>query len=261
MGIGLIAGKGELPKVFVREARKRGEEVFTVGIKGITEMETDESLPIGKVGRLIKLLRKRGVKELVMLGKFEHRLIYSALLFFDPKGISILKRATDRRPASLIKAFMEVMEEEGFRFLDPRPFLEGILAKEGTMGRVKPSPQALEDGHFGFFVARELAELDVGQTIVVKDKAVVAVEAMEGTQETILRGGKLAGKGTRVVKVARKSQDFRIDVPTVGLQTLEAMARIRADALFLEAGKVYVLDKENFLKKADRLSIAVVGLC
>jgi DUF1009 family protein len=261
MPIGLIAGSGRLPQLFKEEASKKGEEVVVVGVKGITDMPADEYLPVGKVGRLIKFFRKRGVDRVVMLGKFEHRLIYTSLIQFDLKALSVLRKAKDRRPANLIKAFMQVLEEEGMEFIDPRPFLENLLAEEDVMGRRKPSHEAMEDGIFGFLIAKEIAELDVGQTVVVKNKAVVAVEAMEGTQETIVRGGKLGGKKTRVVKVARKSQDFRIDVPTVGPDTLKAMREAGADALFLEAGKVYLLDKEKFLREADRLGISVVGLC
>ncbi len=261
MPIGLIAGKGKLPQVFREEAQKKGEEVVVVGVKGITDMPADEQIPVGKVGRLIKTFRKRGVDRVVMLGKFEHRLLYSSLLSFDMKAFSVLRRAKDRRAANVIKAFMEVLEEEGFRFIDPKPYLESLLSEEGVMGRREPSEEAMEDGVFGFLIAKEIAELDVGQTVVVKERAVVAVEAMEGTQETIRRGGKLGGKGVRVVKVARKSQDFRIDVPTVGVETLELMKEVGADALFLEAGKVYMVDKTKFLRLADRLNISVVGLC
>ncbi|RLJ70659.1 hypothetical protein BCF55_0940 [Hydrogenivirga caldilitoris] len=261
MPIGLIAGKGRLPEVFREKVIERGEELVVVGVKGITEMEADEILPVGKVGRLVKLFKKKGVDKVVMLGKFEHRLIYTSILHFDMKAFSVLRRAEDKRPASLIKAFMSSLEEEGFEFIDPRPYLESLLAQEGIMGRRVPSEEAMEDGLFGFLIAKEIAELDVGQTVVVKNKAVVAVEAMEGTQEAIRRGGKIGGKGTRVVKVARKNQDFRIDVPTVGLETLDVLKEIRADALFLEAGKVYILDKDKFLQKADRFGISVVGLC
>ena len=261
MPIGLIAGKGRLPQVFREQAEKAGREVFSVGVKGITDSQVDELLPLGRVGKLVKLFKKRGIREVVMLGKFEHRLIYSELLNLDLKGLLILKRAKDRRPASLIRAFMDALEEEGFEFIDPTPYLKELLAGEGVMGRREPSEEAMEDGIFGFLIAKELAQLDIGQTLVVKNKAVVAVEAMEGTQETIRRGGKIGGKGTRVVKVARKNQDFRIDVPTVGLETLEVMKEVKAEALFLEAGKVYIVDRERFLRTADRLGIPVVGLC
>jgi len=209
----------------------------------------------------MKFFKKKGVSKIVMLGKFEHRLIYSSFLNFDIQALNVLRRAKDRKPASLIKAFMEVFEEEGFEFIDPRPFMENLLVEEGVMGRRKPTGEAEEDGLFGFLIAKEIADLDIGQTLVVKNKAVVAVEAMEGTQATIKRGGELAGRGTRVVKVARKNQDFRIDVPVVGPETLEAMGAVGADALFLEAGKVYVIEKEKFARYADRLGISVVGLC
>ena len=261
MPIGLIAGRGRLPQIFKESAEKAGREVYSVGVKGITDFQVDELLPLGRVGKLVKLFKKKRVREVVMLGKFEHRLIYSGLLGFDLKALSILRRAKDRRPASLIRAFMEALEEEGFEFIDPTPYLKDLLAEEGVMGRKQPSEEAMEDGIFGFLIAKELAQLDVGQTIVVKDKAVVAVEAMEGTQETIRRGGKIGGKGIRIVKVARKNQDFRIDVPTVGMETLEVMKEVKADALFLESGKVYIVDKERFLRTADRLGIPVVGLC
>ena len=261
MPIGLIAGKGRLPEVFKEEAQKKGESVVVVGVKGITDMPADDYLPPGKVGKLIKTFKKKGVDKVVMLGKFEHRLIYTSMLQFDLKALSVLRRSKDRRAVSIVRAFMELLEEEGFEFIDPKPFLENLLAQEGVMGRREPTAEAMEDGTFGFLIAKEVAELDIGQTVVVKDKAVVAVEAMEGTQETIKRGGELGGKGTRVVKVARKRQDFRIDVPTVGVDTLSALKSARADALFLEAGKVYIIDREKFLRTADRLGIPVVGLC
>ncbi len=256
----LLAGAGKLPQNFVDEANKRGIKVFRVGVKGVTDHEADVYLPMGKVGRLVKLLKERGIKKITMLGKFEHRYIYTELLRFDFKALSLLRRAKDRKPASLIKAFIGMLEEEGFEVFDPKPVLESILANEGKMGNLMPGKSALEDGRFGFGIAKEVAQLDVGQTIVVKDMAVVAVEAMEGTQETIKRAGKLAGKGCRVVKVARKEQDFRIDVPTVGEDTLKAMKSIKADTLFLEAGKVFIIDKPSFLSLADSYGIAVYGL-
>jgi len=261
MGIGLIAGRGRLPEVFREEAIKRGEEVVTIGIEGVTSINSDYSIPVGKVGKLIKILEERDARKLVMLGKFEHRLIFTSLLSFDLTGLSILRKARDRKPETIVRTFIEVLEGKGFEFIDPRPYLTQILAREGPLTRVKPSREAMEDGLFGMPIAKEIASLDVGQTVVVKNKAVVAVEAMEGTQETIKRGGKLAGKGTRVIKVARRDQDFRIDVPGVGLETLEAMREIGADALFIEAEKVFVIDGEKFYRTAERYRISVYGLC
>jgi DUF1009 family protein len=255
-----VAGSGSLPTAFVKKAKELGDEVFVVGVKGITSIEANVYLPLGKVGTLVKLLEKYNINKVVLLGKFEHKLLFSHLLTLDSLALKILKRAKDRRAQSLVRALMDELEEMGFEFIDPKPYLEELLAGKGTLNSVEPSSETMEDGLFGFPIAKEIAQLDVGQTIVVKEKTVVSVEAMEGTQETIYRAGKLAGRGCRVIKVARKSQDFRIDVPTVGLDTLEALRQIKADAIFLEAGKVYIVDKEKFLKLADRYKISVVGL-
>jgi DUF1009 family protein len=255
-----VAGSGSLPNAFVKKAQELGDEVFVVGVKGITSIEANAYLPLGKVDTLVKLLEKHHINKLVLLGKFEHKLLFSHLLTLDSLALKILKRAKDKRAQSLVRALMDELEEMGFEFIDPKPYLEELLAGKGTLNSLEPSSQAMEDGLFGFPIAKEIAQLDVGQTIVVKEKTVVSVEAMEGTQEAIYRAGKLAGKGCRVIKVARKNQDFRIDVPTVGLDTLEALRQIKADALFLEAGKVYIVDKDKFLKLADRYKISVVGL-
>lgn len=260
MKVCLVAGSGSLPTTFVKKAKELGDEVFVVGVKGITSIEADAYLPLGKVGTLVKLLEKHNINKIVLLGKFEHKLLFSHLLTLDSLALKILKRAKDKRAQSLIRALMDELEEMGFEFIDPKPYLEELLAGKGTLNSLEPSNQAMEDGLFGFPIAKEIAQLDVGQTIVVKEGTVVSVEAMEGTQETIYRAGKLAGKGCRVIKVARKNQDFRIDVPTVGLDTLEALRHIKADALFLEAGKVYIVDKDKFLKLADKYKISVVGL-
>ena len=260
MKLCLVAGSGSLPTAFVKKAKELGDEVFVVGVKDITSIEANAYLPLGKVGTLVKLLEKHDINKVVLLGKFEHKLLFSHLLTLDSLALKILKRAKDRRAQSLVRALMDELEEMGFEFIDPKPYLEELLAGKGTLNSLEPSSQAMEDGLFGFPIAKEIAQLDVGQTIVVKEKTVVSVEAMEGTQEAIYRAGKLAGKGCRVIKVARKNQDFRIDVPTVGLDTLEALRQIKADALFLEAGKVYIVDKDKFLKLADKYKISVMGL-
>ncbi|WP_448587899.1 LpxI family protein [Thermocrinis sp.] len=260
MKVCLVAGSGSLPSIFKKSAEEGGEEVFVVGVRGITSIDAHSYLPLGKVGSLVALLEKRGIKRIVLLGKFEHRLLFSHLLTLDGLALKILSKAKDKRPQSIIRALMEELEELGFEFIDPTPYLEDILAGRGLLNSVEPSEEAIEDGLFGFEIAKEIASLDVGQTVVVKQKTVVSVEAMEGTQEAIQRAGKVAGKGCRVIKVARKNQDLRIDVPTVGLQTIEALKSIKADALFLEAGKVYMVDKEKLLKLADKHRISVVGL-
>ncbi|MEJ7621455.1 MAG: UDP-2,3-diacylglucosamine diphosphatase LpxI [Aquificaceae bacterium] len=260
MKLCLIAGSGELPRVFLKSAREKGVEVFVAGVKGITDLQADEYFPLGRIERLLKTLEKKGIKDIVMLGKFEHSLIFSHLLTLDELAIRILRKAKDKKPQTLIKTLMEELEALGFEFPDPKPYLEELLAPAGKISSKEPSKEAMEDGLWGFPIARQIADLDVGQTIVVKDKAVVSVEAMEGTQKAIERAGELAGKGCRVIKVARRSQDFRIDVPTVGPKTIEAIKKIKGDTLFVESGKVYLLEKEKLIKLADKYGIAVYGL-
>ncbi|GAB6065056.1 UDP-2,3-diacylglucosamine diphosphatase LpxI [Aquifex pyrophilus] len=258
--IGLIAGAGSLPIEFKRSAQEKGEEVITIGVERITDFKTNYLLPLGKVGKLLKILERENIRKIVMLGKFEHRLIYTDFLKMDLTAFNLLRKAKDKRPETLIKVFMSFLEKKGFEFIDPKPYLSHILAERGSINGLVPNDELLENGLWGFRIAKELASMDIGQTVVVKDKAVVAVEAMEGTQETIRRGGKLAGRGTVVIKVARKNQDFRIDVPTVGPKTLEVMRKVGSFALFLEAGKVFITEKEEFINKSREYRIPVFGL-
>ncbi len=258
--LGLIAGHGELPKEFVEKAKQKGYEVISVGVEGITDFKTDYMVSFGKVGKLLKIFEKESVEGVVMLGKFEHKLIFLEILKMDWTTFNLLRKTKDRKPETLIRTFISFLEDKGFRVIDPKPILNELLAEEGSINSFPPDKEALEDARWGFPIAKELASLDIGQTIVVKNKAVVAVEAMEGTQETIRRAGSLAGRGTVVIKVARKNQDFRIDVPTVGEETLKVMKEAGAKALFLEAGKVYIVRKERFKELANRFKIAVYGL-
>ncbi len=256
----LIAGSGDLPKAFIENATRAGVDVFTVGVRGITSVKSDETLSLGNVKRLINLLEKKGIKDIVMLGKFEHKLIYTHLLSLDDLALSILKKAKNKKPQTIVKSFMEELESQGFNFVDPSPYLRSLLVEKGNIASVEPSEEIMEDALFGYPLAVEIASMDIGQTIVVKDKAVVSVEAMEGTQEAIKRAGQVAGSGCVVIKVARKNQDPRIDVPTVGLNTLELIKKIRGKALFIEAQRVYVLDKEKMIRFANAHSIVFYAL-
>ncbi len=256
----LVAGSGSLPQIFRKSAQESGLEVLTVGVKGITDIKADEYLPLGGIKRLVQLLEKKGIKDIVLLGKFEHKLIFTHLFGLDELAFKILRRARDKRPESVVRTLIEELQGMGFNFIDPKPYLSSLLIGPGRIGSLEPAQEVLESALFGFPIALEIASMDIGQTLVVKDKAVVSVEAMEGTQEAILRAGKLAGSGCIVIKVARRNQDFRIDVPTVGLKTLEVIRKIKGRALFIQAGKVYLLDKEKMISFADRYSIVLYAL-
>ncbi len=255
MKIVLIAGAGELPEVFVKNTKN--DDVFVIGAKDITTIKSDVVLSVGKISKLIDIIKAQKPDGIVMLGKFEHKLALNPRNY-DIRAISILASLKDKKPATIIKAFMKLLEKEGFNFIDPRPYLEDLLIKKtGVLNGISPSKEDLEDIEFGVNIAKEVATLDIGQTVVVKQKAVVAIEAMEGTDETVLRAFKIIGKGSIIIKSARKNQDFRIDVPTVGIRTLDVASKAKASVLAIQKNKVYVLEKERFLKNATKEGICI----
>ena len=270
MRIGLIAGNGRFPFLVLDGARSMGYDVTVVAIKEETFPEIDEAaargarpamvnwMSLGQLGKAIKVLREAGVTRAVMAGQVKHVKIFSGIVP-DMTLLSVLTRLKARNTDALISAVADVMREHGIELLDSTAFLAPLLAREGVLSRREPTPEEREDFEFGYRIADAIAALDVGQTIAVKHKAVVAVEAMEGTDEVIGRAGYLAGPGVRVVKVAKPNQDMRFDVPVVGLLTITAMRRAGASALSIDAGKTLVLDGEEFFASANEAGISIVG--
>ncbi len=265
MKVGLIAGAGSLPIEFLKSAKKKGVKVVIFGIKGITDpsLETFGKVvwvDFGKLQQLIDKLKEENVKDLVMLGKIEHRVLIENISDFDQRALQFLSKLRDKRAVPILKGIIDELEGEGFKFIDPLPFLERILVQEGILTSKEPDDKQKKDAEFGIKIAKAVADLDIGQTVVVKDQIVIAVEAIEGTDKCILRGGELGGEGTVVCKVARKNQDMRYDVPVIGIQTLKSMMKAKAKVLAVEAGKTYLIDKENFIKFADENGIVVIGI-
>jgi len=270
MRIGLIAGNGRFPFLVLDGARSMGHEVTVVAIKEETFPEIDEAaargsrpaavhwMSLGQLGKAIAVLQEAGVSQAVMAGQVKHVKIFSGVIP-DMTLLSVLRRLKARNTDALISAVAEVMREHGIELLDSTAFLAPLLAREGVLSAREPTPEEREDFTFGYRIADAIAALDVGQTIAVKHKAVVAVEAMEGTDEVIGRAGYLAGPGVRVVKVAKPEQDMRFDVPVVGLLTVTAMRRAGATALSIDAGKTLVLDGDEFFALANDAGIAIVG--
>ena len=213
---------------------------------------------LGQLGKCIKLLKAAGVSEAVMAGQVRHVKIFSGIIP-DLTLLSVLKRLKARNTDALISAVADVMKDEGIHLLDSTMFLAPLLAREGVLSNRAPDERERADLEFGYRIADAIAALDIGQTIAVKHKAVVAVEAMEGTDEVIGRAGHLAGPGVCVVKVAKPKQDMRFDVPVVGLATIQAMRIAGATTLSVDAGKTLVLDGEHVLASANDASIAIVG--
>jgi UDP-2,3-diacylglucosamine hydrolase len=266
--IGLIAGNGRFPFLALQGARSLGHDVTVVAVKEEAFPELEGAaraagadltwVSLGHLGKCIKVLKAAGVRQAVMAGQVKHAKIFSGILP-DLTLLSVLTRLKARNTDALISAVADVLKGEGIELLNSTAFLEPLLAKNGTLGRRAPGPDELDDFTFGYRMADQIASLDIGQTIVVKDKAVVAVEAMEGTDDVIARAGKIAGPGTRVVKVAKPNQDMRFDVPVVGVATIAAMRAAGATAITIDAGKTLVVDGQPFFDAADAAGIAVVG--
>jgi len=263
--LGLIAGNGRFPFLVAAGARKAGRRVVAIAIReeAFPELAShvDELhwVGLGQLGKCIDALRGAGVSEAVMAGQVQHKRIFSDIMP-DLKLIALLARLLVKNTDSLIGAVASALEGEGIRLLPSTSFIEDQLASAGAMTKRAPSKDERADIDYGRHIASTLTRLDLGQTVVIKGRAAVALEAMEGTDETIRRAGKLAGKGTVVVKLAKPAQDMRFDVPVVGRTTLETMSEAGAATLAVETGKTLLFDKTDFLAEADRRGIAVFGI-
>ena len=269
MPIGLIAGNGTFPFLVLRAARQLGHEVAIVAIegeawRGLETLAADlggtscEWVKLGQLGKCIGVLTAAGVTQAVMAGQVKHVKLFTDVMP-DLTLLSVLGRLRSKNTDALISAVADALQRQGIALMDSTALLGELVAKPGVLTRARPSEAIERDFAFGYGVADAVAGLDVGQTIVVKDRAVVAVEAMEGTDAAIARAGTLAGPGTRVVKVAKPAQDMRFDVPVVGVATIEAMRAAGADALSIDAGRTLVLDGDGFIEAADAAGIVVVG--
>jgi hypothetical protein len=266
--IGLIAGNGRFPFLVLDAARRLGHDVTIVAIKDEAWPDLESAataqrasfnwVSLGHLGKCIAILKGDGITQAVMAGQVKHVKIFSGIIP-DMTLMSVLMRLKAKNTDALIAAVADVMKDKGIELLDSTAFLQPLLAKAGVLTRRAPSDEEKEWLDFGYRMADAIAGLDIGQTIVVKDRAVVAVEAMEGTDEVIARAGRLAGPGTIVVKVAKPKQDMRFDVPVVGLPTIDAMRAAGATVLSLDAGKTLILDGESFVEAANAGGIAVVG--
>lgn len=263
--IGLIAGKGDLPRSIAEEAGRNGLRVVAVALDPVADPESlsaayiVESVNVGKLGKMIAALKKHGVKEAVFAGKVSKELLYKNRITPDARAIKLLFTLKDRKDDTIMLAITRELEKEGITLLDTAAFCPGLLSKEGVFTKKKPSSAQWKDIEFGFAAAKEMGRLDIGQTVVVKNRAVMAVEAIEGTDKAIERGGKLAVKGAVVVKVAKPRQDPRFDVPAIGKNTIESMAASNASVLAVEAGATIFMDKAASVRMADQAGIIIVG--
>jgi UDP-2,3-diacylglucosamine hydrolase len=268
MRLGLIAGNGRFPFLVLDAARAQGHEVTVVAVKeeALPELadaaarEPKASLhwvSLGQLGTCIRILKEAGATRAVMAGQVKHVKIFSGIVP-DLTLLSVLTKLRARNTDALISAVAEVLREHGIELMDSTSLLEPLLAREGTLTRRAPTPEEQADLAFGYRMADAIAGLDIGQSIAVRDKAVVAVEAMEGTDQMIRRAGELAG-GVRIVKVAKPNQDMRFDVPVVGAATIAVMKASGATTLSVDAARTLLVDGQAVIDAADAAGIAIVG--
>ncbi len=264
MNYGLIAGNGTFPFLVVEGARRQGVSLAVVAIREETDPRMNDIadniiwVGIGQLGKMISFFKKHNVEKAIMAGQVKHVQIFSGALP-DLRMVKMLWNLPRRNTDALIGGVANEMAKEGIELIDSTHFIEDQLAPEGVLTKRKPTDFERKNIEYGLHIADELGRLDLGQTVVVRGKACVAIEAMEGTDATIKRAGELANGKLTVVKVAKPDQDMRFDVPVVGVPTIETMIAAGATCLSITAGKTLIFDREKMLKLADANKICIVG--
>ncbi len=265
--VGLISGNGKLPLVIAEEVRKRGFDLYVSAITGETDPLLKERVAmlewakLGELGRVAKFFKRNEVSEVVMAGKITKTNLFHGDIKPDLEMIKVLASRRDHSDDSLLGGIADYLESKGIHLLATTTFLtEEALPKAGALTKRRPSSGEMKDIEFGWKLAKEMGRLDIGQTVVVKRQAILAVEAIEGTDEAIRRGGTLGKERTVVVKVAKPNQDMRFDVPTVGLGTLDAMIAVESNVLAFEAEKTIVVERDAFVEKANKHQISVLAV-
>lgn len=263
--IGLIAGNGEFPLFFARFAREQGKKIIAVALKEETTSTLEQDveklywLHLGQLKKLIKIFKKEDIKTAVMAGQVKHFRLFD-LLKLDSRAASLLSRLKDKRADTILAGVAEELSKEGIKLIDSTTFLSSFLPKEGILTSAKPTKSQWKDISFGYKIAKNIAGLDIGQTVVVKDRAVLAVEAMEGTDETIKRGGKFGRGDVVVVKVSKPQQDRRFDIPIIGETTIHVLREAKVSVLAFSAEATLLLDREKVIRLANDEKICLIAV-
>lgn len=262
--LGIIAAAGEIPNLVQKSASEKGLSCVIAAIKGHAErsslagMDYVKWFDVGNIQDVITYFKKNDVSSVLFAGKIDPRIIDQKTAM-NVAASRILRSDPNRTPPSLIGRVIAFFEEQGLAVEDPIPYLLSFFCKKGVLTQTQPTKESELDIAFGWGLARKTADLDIGQTVVVKNRAIVAIEGMEGTNEAIERGGRLAGEGTTVVKVGRTNQDPRIDLPAVGLTTLQSLVAAKSAALCFDSRQMPFVQKQEALSLADAHGIAVVA--
>ena len=264
--IGLLAGVGKLPVEFARAAKSLGLEVYAVGLlpesdPQIAEFATDfQSISVGQLDAILNYLNANEIKKVTLIGKVTKEYLFNGKILPDAKMLALVMSLPNRNDDTIMAAFVGELAKSGIQVADQTALIRQLMPSAGTLTKREPSTVERQDMEFGFKIAKELGRLDIGQTVVVKHRAIMALEAIEGTDECIRRGGKLANGGAVVTKVSKPNQDNRFDVPTVGQKTLEVMAEVGATALAIEADKTLFVDRAGTVAFADENGITIVAM-
>ncbi len=265
MRYGLIAGNGRFPFLVIEGARRAGIELVVAAIREETDPQIERAarrvtwVGLGQLGKMIRFFKREGVERAIMAGQVKHVQIFSGAIP-DVRMLKLLLKLPRRNTDALIGGIADELAAEGIELIDSTFFLQDHLPREGTLTRREPDERECGDIQYGLEVAREIARLDLGQTIVVRGIACVAIEAMEGTDACIRRAGSLARGKLTVIKVAKPDQDMRFDVPVVGVPTIEAMIEANATCLCITAGKTLIFDGDEMLRLANAKRVAIIAV-
>jgi UDP-2,3-diacylglucosamine hydrolase len=263
--IGLIAGNGTFPIAFAQAAKQKGMQVIAVAHEGETPPELAQWvdsifwIKVGQLGKLISIFKDHNVHDVLMAGGIKKTRLFKGGMP-DMRGAALLAKMLYKKDDSILRAVAAELESEGITVRESTLYLDNLLTSAGVLTKRKPSKDEHKDIEFGWHIAKEIGKLDIGQTVVVKDQAILAVEAIEGTDEAIRRGGRLCGQGAVVVKICKPQQDLRFDLPAVGRQTIQTMREVKASCLAIEAGKTLIFDRDNVALEADHNGIAIVAV-
>ena len=263
--LGIIAGAGELPVLLARSVVAHDREPVVIQItKSNAErfagiVDEVHTYGVGQIQKIARTLLDSGVEEVVIIGKVEKNILLRPFQI-DTTTIRILVENRREKPAAIVNAALNYLESTGLTILRQDRYLQDLLPHPGVLTKRQPTESQWKDIELGITTARQIADMDIGQTVVVKNQIVLAIEAIEGTDVTIKRGGNLGKNGSVVAKAAAASHDFRVDVPTVGQQTLSALHQVKAGVLAVEARRTFVMDPEILIPQADRWKIAIVAI-
>lgn len=263
--LGLIAGNGKFPILFAQEARGQNYSVVAAAIKGDTSfllkpfVEKIAWFNPGELKNLFEYFKDNNVKEVIMAGQVNPNHLFEKNVPMDEEFKELFKAIHNRKADTIFSSIADRLKSRGMELLDSTFLLKRHLAPAGTLTRRGPTLNELADIAFGKDVAKAMGGIDVGQTVVVKDKAIVAIEAMEGTDKTILRGGQIAKEGAVIVKMSKPNQDLRFDVPVIGPRTIQFMSKVKANLLAIEAGKTLIIDRDKVILLANKAGICIVA--